>query len=1605
MAESISKFHEMVMSVGVDFEDIDVKRIEKAADKAAALIASGLTKGTDVAFGELGKIFNETLAKMGKEQIDFADMIKMPDNTTLEKMTSDFTRALTKNMANGISEGIQQGMADALKSRKFLKTKNQLDEAFERNKNSSGKKTGKYIKSGITNKIKGAFAESDFDAPAKIIGGLRSASNEYEKSANWEEQYAALLKYIKAYDALEKASPNSKALKSHNKIGDYTIEELRQARPDIEHSLQNIFNVAYGKATEGLTQNGDIDIGVKLTPIKTIDTYDVTDGKGYVEVEVKPVVKKAKDAKANMFRGVHKPKQDDGIAVEGSRVSRDIFGGSYWGSDKYKDLIDDEYGKNSGEDGAATIGAVAKALNKLTVDAFKDRTALRFDQMDQIDLLKYLFPGVEKFKNIADVGGYDSIQKFYNEAARQAGFDLLEILNVDEQMASGDSMPIDEFIPLQERIIEYVGNLPEYLNVEKFTPDMERKIISQQAGSFDRWAEETLNRLYNMFKEAVAIDKDPNYFTKKENVDKGYFKTNEQITEAQKLLPDIIKQVKQMRSVAKTNFDAAIEKYGGYSKEDFERGLPQTISKNEDGELIARVSQDALKDVFDRYFELNNATPANDKERKRYQNELNDIRDVLLSSVPKNLREDAEFALDDFAEEAKTLEEAIKYFTPHLLYEENSQASEKSSNPTQSVKDVDITKKEETATINDGIKARQEEAESIRDSAQIRTEENKIINAPIKTEEGKEQVRPLNESSRDVISKEDTFDESKQTPEVVPPGTANQLEEINKLFDSIITKQNELNEARQKKPDIRKYNDNETEYYQNLINYYEQEKQLILELIALKQQYQILPSDTRATVVIDENTNEVEQNINWAKNKLQESQPETFNDTLTQENESLRTELEKVKKDLTASESFIETLKQERHDAENQTQALSDTYAQDRQQQEQISQALRDELSLKEKTIEALRKENSVLRDENLIQQGQLENSNSYEGEAQTKIDALTDRLAELETLKETATVDSGELTKVLQGITYSVSMSKDGLQGPWALEDTLKNQTNVKLDEIRQVIESIKIPSVIKESATAQDKAKAQIDVINAKIIAAQEIERIKAEAKAKEDQKKAADEAQKIAQKQADTQKKATEKAAVDARKKAETQKKQDVSDLERGYVKFGKLQAEYQFASDGTEYQTLLKNEISKLQTELAIKREALGVDEKSLINLAERIRLEEVNKKNVASAKKQVNESNNEDKKKQNTRKKLANTQIDRAGKMQDAFPEDNLTSYYRELLIKRDEVTDRLQDLMDGTKYPTLIGDKREKKIVDTTVELKKYNDELERAKEIHKRIQEQDPNALFIGGTNLTTGDSANKYQKTIEETVKNFEGKDVEIGKFDEKTRTLNYTVKTGAHEFQNYTAKVDIATGEIVRLNGALTHTKSWFEQVKGKTKELVTYFAGLGILRQIGGQIKQGVRYVKEIDDALVELKKVTNETDEAYKEFLNTTSKTSSKIGSTIRDLTLMTAEWAKLGYTIKESAKLAESTAILLNVSEFNNPTDASQALISIMQAFGYTADQSMYVLDVLNEIGNNYAVSSAGIASALQDSASALMTAGNSYEESVAMVASANKVVKLCHEL
>ena len=168
-----------------------------------------------------------------------------------------------------------------------------------------------------------------------------------------------------------------------------------------------------------------------------------------------------------------------------------------------------------------------------------------------------------------------------------------------------------------------------------------------------------------------------------------------------------------------------------------------------------------------------------------------------------------------------------------------------------------------------------------------------------------------------------------------------------------------------------------------------------------------------------------------------------------------------------------------------------------------------------------------------------------------------------------------------------------------------------------------------------------------------------------------------------------------------------------------------------------------------------------------------------------------------------------------------------------------------------------------------------------------------------------------------------------------------------------------------------------------------------------QEIWQQVRQGVQYVREIDSALTELRKVTNETEASYKQFLQTASQVSSVIGSNVADFTNATADFARLGYNLQQATELAKAASVYKNVGDgIENISQASESIISTMKAFGIEADNAMGIVDRFNAVGNSFAISSTGIGEAMQRSASALFEAGNTIDESIALITGANSVVQ-----
>lgn len=208
-------------------------------------------------------------------------------------------------------------------------------------------------------------------------------------------------------------------------------------------------------------------------------------------------------------------------------------------------------------------------------------------------------------------------------------------------------------------------------------------------------------------------------------------------------------------------------------------------------------------------------------------------------------------------------------------------------------------------------------------------------------------------------------------------------------------------------------------------------------------------------------------------------------------------------------------------------------------------------------------------------------------------------------------------------------------------------------------------------------------------------------------------------------------------------------------------------------------------------------------------------------------------------------------------------------------------------------------------------------------------------------------------------------------------------------------------------IKASGISGGTKTFADKFKKQWQQYSSYLS-VASLFQYGEQaLRSMFEQVKLIDSAMTELKKVTNETDAAYEKFLTNAASRAREIGTTIDGLVSSTADFARLGYGFEDAQGLAEVANIYAVVGdEIEGVEGATESLISTMAAFKdemngmSNTDFAMSIIDKFNEIGNNFAISSGGIGEALERSASSLMAANNTIDESIALITAANTVVQ-----
>lgn len=107
------------------------------------------------------------------------------------------------------------------------------------------------------------------------------------------------------------------------------------------------------------------------------------------------------------------------------------------------------------------------------------------------------------------------------------------------------------------------------------------------------------------------------------------------------------------------------------------------------------------------------------------------------------------------------------------------------------------------------------------------------------------------------------------------------------------------------------------------------------------------------------------------------------------------------------------------------------------------------------------------------------------------------------------------------------------------------------------------------------------------------------------------------------------------------------------------------------------------------------------------------------------------------------------------------------------------------------------------------------------------------------------------------------------------------------------------------------------------------------------------------------------------------------------------------QFRKSGYSDEDAANLALVATMYQNVADEEiSAGESANFIISQMKAFGIEADNAMHIIDAVNSVSNNYAVSSSDLANNLGKVSSALAVGGVSFEETLGMMTAITEITR-----
>lgn len=162
-----------------------------------------------------------------------------------------------------------------------------------------------------------------------------------------------------------------------------------------------------------------------------------------------------------------------------------------------------------------------------------------------------------------------------------------------------------------------------------------------------------------------------------------------------------------------------------------------------------------------------------------------------------------------------------------------------------------------------------------------------------------------------------------------------------------------------------------------------------------------------------------------------------------------------------------------------------------------------------------------------------------------------------------------------------------------------------------------------------------------------------------------------------------------------------------------------------------------------------------------------------------------------------------------------------------------------------------------------------------------------------------------------------------------------------------------------------------------------------------------LKDVVVQVKAMDDALVELNKVADLSDKQLDSLTARAFSLADAVGQTGTEAINAITEVKRAGFSLEESELIAKYALMMTNVAEgIDDAGEAANILISVLKGTNAPISYASQLLDELNSISNQSAISFDALANMTQEIAGTMDTLGVSTQETMSLLTGAYEVLQ-----